>query len=180
MHCFSEPGIIRKSPCLPPMALTFHVSGSFPPKWPQMTWTDRSDKGNYLTVFCLFGLIYDVCYELAVIMEFGSISETGWGMFLTQPLGEFLRKSCLPRAVVILRWGAGFQKSLFKEGLRGPLSRECCQQSWVGWSQMWTTCPYEHISFFKRCHVFVLKVNLAPILAYVPSTYADRSDLRKI
>lgn len=71
-------------------------------------------RGNYLTVFCLFGLLYDVCYELAVIMEFGSISGTGWGyMFLTQPLGKFLRKSYLPGAAVILRWGAeGFQKSL--------------------------------------------------------------------
>lgn len=58
-----------------------------------MTQADRSGKGNYLTMVCLFDLIYDVCYEL-VIMEFGSISETGWGM-LTWPLGEFLRSICL-------------------------------------------------------------------------------------
>lgn len=109
MYCFSEPGLTRKTPRLPPMALTFHRSRGpfhhvyFKFKWPLVTRADISDGGNYLTVFCLFGLLYDVCYELAVIMEFGSISETGWGyMLLTQPLGEFLRKSYLPRSAVIL------------------------------------------------------------------------------
>lgn len=110
MYCSSEPGLTRKTPCLPLMALTFHMSRGpfhhvyFKLKWPLVTRADISDGGNYLTVFCMFGLLYDVCYELAVIMEFGSISETGWGdMFVTQPLGEFLRKSYLPRAAVILR-----------------------------------------------------------------------------
>lgn len=92
------------------MALTFHMARGpfhhvyFKFKWSLVTRADISDGGNYLTVVCMFGLLYDVCYELAVIMEFGSISETGWGyMFLTQPLGEFLRKSYLPRTAVILR-----------------------------------------------------------------------------
>lgn len=49
--------------------------------------------------FCLFDLTYDVCYELVVIMEFGSISETGWGDVLTQSLGEFFRKKLSARTV---------------------------------------------------------------------------------
>lgn len=44
-----------------------------------MTQADRSGEGNYLTIFFLLDLIYDVCYELVVIMGFGSISETGGG-----------------------------------------------------------------------------------------------------
>lgn len=48
-------------------------------KQPLLTEADRSGKHNYLTIFCLLDLIYDVCYELVVIMEFGSLSETGWG-----------------------------------------------------------------------------------------------------
>lgn len=107
MHCFSELGLTRKPPYL--MAVILHMSrGSFHPPYfkftqPPMTQADRSGKGNYLTVFCLFDLIYDACFELVVIMEFGSISETGWGMFLTRPLAEFLRKSYVPSAAVILK-----------------------------------------------------------------------------
>lgn len=48
-------------------------------KQPLLTEADRSGKRNYLTIFCLLDLIYDVCYELVVIMEFGSLSETEWG-----------------------------------------------------------------------------------------------------
>lgn len=44
-----------------------------------MTQADRPGKGNYLTIFCLLGLIYDACCELVVIVDFGYISETGWG-----------------------------------------------------------------------------------------------------
>lgn len=53
-----------------------------------MIWADGSGKGSYLMTFRQADLMYDVCSELVVIVEFGSISETGWGMFLTQALGE--------------------------------------------------------------------------------------------
>lgn len=54
-----------------------------------MTWADGSGKGSYLMMFCLLRLIYDLCYELVLIMIFGFLSETGWEMFLAWPLGEF-------------------------------------------------------------------------------------------
>lgn len=44
-----------------------------------MTQADRPGEGNYLTILCLLDLIYDACCELVVIVDFGYISETGWG-----------------------------------------------------------------------------------------------------
>lgn len=44
-----------------------------------LTEADRSVSCNYLNYILPLDLIYDVCYELVVIMEFGSLSETEWG-----------------------------------------------------------------------------------------------------
>lgn len=85
-------------------------------KQPLLTEADRSGKRNYLTMFCLLDLIYDVCYELVVIMEFGSLSETGWGDVFDLASWRILRKSYLPSAVVTLRRGAEGYESV-KEGL---------------------------------------------------------------
>lgn len=147
-----------------------------------MTRAGRSSEGNYLTVFCLCDLIYDFCYELVVILEFGSISETGWGDVFNSASCRILKEKLSARSCHNSQMRRRvFRKRLLRRGSRShPLSRECCQQSGVGRSQTQTTCPHEHISVFKRRHLFVPKVSSAPILAYTHGTYTGQNDLTRM
>lgn len=87
-------------------------------------------RGVYLTIFCLFGLIYDVCYELAVIMEFGSVSETGWGDVSDSAAWRILKeKLSAQHCSNSQRRRRRFSEESVKKGLPGLLSRERCQQS---------------------------------------------------
>lgn len=133
-------------------------------------------------MFCLCDLIYNVCYELVVILEFGSISETGWGDVFNSASCRILKEKLSARSCRNSQMRRrGFRKRLLRRGSwRHPLSREGCQQSGVGWSQTQTTCPHEHISVCKRRHLFVPKVSSAPILACTHGTWAGQNDLMRI
>jgi len=98
-------------------------------------------------------------------------------MFLTRPLGEFVRKSYLPSAVVILDEAHRmFLEESVEEGLletpsfQGALFAELSRHV-TDTNHM----PHEHISFFenirfKICHLLVPKVSLAVILAHIHGT----------
>lgn len=87
-----------------------YVSRFSPPytfqfKQPLMTWVDESGKGNYLMMFCLFCLIYDVCYELVLIMKYVSFQKLGGGCFWFSLLENSEGIIYLSGLLVILRWG---------------------------------------------------------------------------
>lgn len=137
-----------------------------------MTWADRSGKGNYLTIFCLSDLIYDVCYELVVIVEFGSISETGWGDVFGLASWRTLEKlsaQCCSNSQMRYR----VLEESGKEGPGDTLSPGTLL------ADTDHRAP-EHLSFFanvgfKSCHLFVPDISVALILALINDACADKA-----
>ena len=89
----------------------------------------------------------------------------------------------------VLQWFSNEARSLWKGLLGGAPGDALFPGSTVsraraGWSRIQATYPHEQFSFFenirfKICHLFVPKVSLAPILAHVSGTYADKMILWK-
>ena len=137
-----------------------------------MRWADRSGKGNYLTIFCLFDLICDVCYELVVIMEFGSISESGWGGVFGLASWRTLEEKLSAQGCSNSQMRHRVLEESVKEGPGDTLS--------PGTPLADTDHrPPEHLSFFEKvgfkiCHLFVPDVSVALILAHINGACADK------